>query len=199
MTTDTKKTERYTGKATHVGHCQVCGSAQKLPRGLLSKHGYTTRWGFFSGTCYGAGELPFELDKGLIDDAIVRAEVQAEELRAEADAVRAQADPNSCWYHAYFNENFRGGSGYRWVKTCIARPLVVPFPQLSYWHPGDGRPARWEQAGYYGLDGAVGAARDSNGHYANHLEKKARQIDGYVAWQRARIQDWAPQPLTPVK
>jgi len=53
--------------ATHDGHCQVCGSRQRLPQGKLAKHGYTHAVGFFSGTCYGSEALPFEQDKSLVD------------------------------------------------------------------------------------------------------------------------------------
>ena len=57
-------------KATHKGECQLCGRTQLLPSGQLSKHGYTTRWGFFSGVCSGAHHLPFELSCDLIDGAL---------------------------------------------------------------------------------------------------------------------------------
>ena len=52
--------------ATHEGSCQICGRQQKLPGNVLSKHGYTTRWGFFSGVCPGASYEPFEVSCDLI-------------------------------------------------------------------------------------------------------------------------------------
>lgn len=47
---------------THTGHCQLCDRQQavNVTTGLLAKHGYTKRWGFFSGTCPGSGALPYE-------------------------------------------------------------------------------------------------------------------------------------------
>lgn len=54
-------------KATHQGTCQVCGAAQKLPNDLLSLHGYTVEHSFFEGVCKGAKNLPFELNKDLIE------------------------------------------------------------------------------------------------------------------------------------
>jgi hypothetical protein len=49
-------------KATHNGTCQACGRKQAYtPRGIAN-HGYTTRWGFFSGTCAGSNHAPLELE-----------------------------------------------------------------------------------------------------------------------------------------
>ena len=182
-------------KAIHRGHCQVCGACQKLPGDVLAKHGYTTRCGFFEGVCLGSGHLPFEQDTTLIEDAIFRARVKAETLRAEAERTRSQGDPADCWYHAYFAGNRRGESGYRWIKTKIDTPTDARVPRLSYWHPGDSRPARWEQAGYYGTGAAEVAARYFNGLFADDLERQAQNVDTYIAWQEGRIRDWTPQPL----
>lgn len=48
-------------KATHYGTCQLCGSLQKLPNGVLANHGYQIHWHEFHGTCPGSGQLPFEV------------------------------------------------------------------------------------------------------------------------------------------
>lgn len=74
-------------KATHRGTCQCCGREQKLPGGVLSKHGYTTEWGFFEGTCTGAGRLPLEKDRSWLDATV-------ENLRAEADVLE-KAEPKT--------------------------------------------------------------------------------------------------------
>jgi len=57
-------------KATHYGTCQICGSLQKAPNGRLAKHGYTKQWSFFTGTCRGSHELPFEESKDLLEAVI---------------------------------------------------------------------------------------------------------------------------------
>lgn len=57
-------------KATHFGTCQICGNRQKAPDGLLSLHGYTVEHGWFSGTCHGARELPFEQDRSVLGQVI---------------------------------------------------------------------------------------------------------------------------------
>jgi hypothetical protein len=185
-------------KATHYGHCQVCGSRQKLPGGLLAKHGYTTRWGFFSGTCHGSGHLPFELDTSLIEAAIERAQFDRTVILDEAAEVRTQADPDGCWVHAYYASNERGGSGYRWIRTQISYG-DGPCRTISYWHPGDGRPARWDQLGYYESRDLVEAARWSNARYAkSYLEPRAKGLAEYAQWQQARLVGWAPKDLEPV-
>ena len=47
--------------ATTQGTCQVCFHLQKLPRDVLSLHGYTVPYGSFEGICYGATFPPFEV------------------------------------------------------------------------------------------------------------------------------------------
>lgn len=53
-----------TNASTHTGICQACGRRQAVhvKTGLLAKHGYTTEYGFFNGTCGGSDHLPLELD-----------------------------------------------------------------------------------------------------------------------------------------
>ena len=54
-----------TKKATHYGTCQLCGSLQKLPGGVLATHGYQIEWHQFHGICRGTGFAPFEKSKRL--------------------------------------------------------------------------------------------------------------------------------------
>lgn len=196
-------------KATHQGHCQICGSVQKLPDGRLSKHGYTTKWGFFSGVCSGAGYLPFERDISLIEDKIKWAQGDAARLRKQADDEREKTDPEDVWYNMYFTANYdrRSKRGYHWAKTRIF--ITYPYPhapdlgQLQYQHIGDDRPARAERLDIYD-DGyergnLKSAAKVLNGRYADHLEREAKKRDEYAKWQQDRIKDWKPQPLKPVK
>lgn len=50
--------------STHTGICQACGRRQAVHviTGMIAKHGYTTEYGFFNGTCGGSDHLPLELD-----------------------------------------------------------------------------------------------------------------------------------------
>ena len=48
-------------KATHNGTCQACGRKQAFSHSM-AKHGYTTKWGYFAGTCSGSDRQPLELE-----------------------------------------------------------------------------------------------------------------------------------------
>lgn len=74
--------------ATHNGTCQACGRVQAIrSNGLLAKHGYTTEYGFFNGTCSGSDHPPLELQTGHNEQVVI-------DLREWADAleVKAKAD-----------------------------------------------------------------------------------------------------------
>ena len=50
----------------NTGTCACCGQNVKLSGGRIVQHGYTIRWGFQSGSCFGVGYLPIEVsDEGL--------------------------------------------------------------------------------------------------------------------------------------
>jgi len=55
-------------QATHQGTCQICGRIHKVDNqyGTIAKHGYTKRFGFFSGTCEGSDHLPLEVSSDLL-------------------------------------------------------------------------------------------------------------------------------------
>ena len=59
-------------KASHYGTCQLCGSLQKLPNGVLASHGYQIEWNQFHGICSGSGRAPFEQSKDFAEAEIVR-------------------------------------------------------------------------------------------------------------------------------
>ena len=68
-------------KATQIGTCQICGSAQKLPNGRLAKHGYTVEYGWgFNGVCNGSGRLPFEISKEYAEETLSCSKTRLENL-----------------------------------------------------------------------------------------------------------------------
>ena len=188
-------------RATHSGTCQICGASQLLPGGVLAKHGYTTRWGFFSGTCRGSGHQPFEQSILMIEDAIAQAEDDARRLRKNAADHRASTDPAGIPFQVYHVGRDRRGS-YRWVVADIT---ATEHPYSS----GTGSYLKFF-ATYtpVGEQEAVTKPVDTYGHYtleaqvaylrglaAANLEQNAANLDRYVAWQRARITDWQPTEL----
>ena len=84
---------------THRGTCQTCGSVQAIDisKGTVAKHGYTTDYGFFNGTCTGSSIAPLEVAKGwtlVICDRLVQ---YAEEQKERAAKLRSgEIEPR--WY-----------------------------------------------------------------------------------------------------
>lgn len=201
-------------KATHTGECQICGNRQMLPSGVLAKHGYTTRWGFFAGTCPGSGHLPYELSCDRIQLNIDRVKAEAANLRSVAADARKQDDPSACWTHPYIRAATRyAKDGYHWRLSEIRRnPAGHGLQQLVQhdvlvdfrWT----KVGKWERLDVYG-DGLYDHDKGSylldrvalhlNDVYAKHLEREAAQCDAYVAWATPRVTGWKLKPLTPRK
>jgi len=78
-------------KHTHVGHCQACARthAVNVKTGAIAKHGYTTRFGFFAGTCGGSDHLTLEVSREYADAVIVRLGEYAQNQLDRAAALRA--------------------------------------------------------------------------------------------------------------
>lgn len=55
-------------KLSYIGECQICGRTQKLPNGLVAKHGYKVdpHSGQFMGVCAGSDNKPYEESCDLI-------------------------------------------------------------------------------------------------------------------------------------
>jgi hypothetical protein len=71
--------------ATHNGTCQACGRVQAIrANGLLAKHGYTTEYGFFNGTCSGSDHPPLELQTGHNEQVVIRLREWADKQEAVA-------------------------------------------------------------------------------------------------------------------
>lgn len=185
-------------KATHKGSCQVCGREQKLPFGRLSMHGYTTKWGFFSGICPGAEHLPFEQSKDLIEEAIASARKKIIHLEEQIATLRMP--PSSplatCYVYRSSSECLRHEkAGYLWVSGRIERReprhgqrFVVIAEDGREYYIGSERIS----------DTELMVAAQNNKRYANSLQKQIEGIEDYIRWQENRILNWAPQPLQPI-
>lgn len=200
-------------KATHKGHCQICGRQQLLPNGKLSNHGYTVHkphgsYGFFIGTCRGAKQLPFEQDITLVIESIEWAERMAarhEELAAET---RTQTD--KVWVHEYTSgRNYGEHSRYEW------RELPLNEVTVNFGLNWTGRDGKSRKAECYGVFADADISYEEwkadtalqLRTYVKHLnEQKAKQYDreakdfrSYKADQERRIKNWKPTELEPVK
>lgn len=185
--TNSKATNR---SATHQGTCQICGRAQMLPGSKLAKHGYTTRWGFFSGTCTGSGWGPFETHCDKIEDAIVRAKQHAAHLRSEAKQLVASTDVTKVWRHVYQAATWSDRtSRYIWTLLPVVDGHVV---EVSRETNGGNRERRVKVADYNEtLQQAVAA---QNARRAQVWLDEAVKYDEYVKWQTKRLATWTAQP-----
>lgn len=172
-----------------------------LPGGTLSLHGYTTKWGFFSGVCRGAEHLPFEQDISLIKGAIASAKDYAKNTRLEADRREKMTDPLNVFRRVYLSSDIAGKCyGYHELQGRIEN------------RPFQGESQSWDQF-YFVFDYRGQEVKDRihdtgpleklvkshNQVEASRLRELAKKADEYVAWQQGRIKGWKPSPLTPRK
>lgn len=180
-------------KATHAGTCQICGAVQKLPGGVLAKHGYTTRWGFFSGICQGAGNLPFEQSADLIAEAVAHADRRAAGLRTAAEALRLPAKNNHVCAEVFTGTSRANPTGY---TPMFGEMVAADAPRHGQWFQVLTPAGERHYVGIRAPRGDVGAAvQEANRLYADRQERQAASLDEYAAWQRKRLQAWAPGEL----
>lgn len=196
-------------KATHMGTCQVCGRLQKLPGGVLSKHGYTKQWGWFNGTCWGAGHKPFEQSKDVIERAIKNSTEDREKLLTQSRQWKAgelQLEGCMAWYHIYnsASHGFRGG--YEWQHVWISSERLEnenwnPY-LIFYMTPKDKRPERLYSSSISErpMNSILDVQRELNRQYAERcLDARAEDLRKYIEWQEGRIKGWMPGELTPIE
>lgn len=201
-------------KATHYGICQVCGRRQTLPGGKLSKHGYEVSHGFFNGVCFGAGHLPFEQSKDMVEADIERCLAEIPKREAQAAAIRA--NNAVIWVHEYVPATYERGqrqSFYIWREI-----KVEDMVEIGYHVKWTGRYGKAESATFYSNDkffeATKGLEYGSEEYKAAYREfaivhfnnERAKQIDqgilglkNHITHQRIRIQDWEPKELQEIK
>lgn len=196
--------------ATHRGTCQICGSFQLLPEGVLSKHGYTVKWGFFQGVCPGSGRLPFEQSTDAIEAQITAVKAQIEYTKAEIAKIEELEDPvndgSNVWAQVYVN-------GYLWVKSKLVDLLIKDYGTFKsascsfivlkpIYGDRDQLHVKPTQIEDYNnglrLHTLPEWARVQNRKYAEAVLKRSNsQREQWLSWQFDRLLKWAPAPLTP--
>jgi hypothetical protein len=173
--------------STHTGICQLCGKRHMLPSGKLAKHGYTVDYGYFSGTCPGSDELPWEVSKGEAEATIPSAIAQRDRLLADADAVSLTGnDDGTVWCELRRPVN---GSRFK-TKTAWEK---VKLDAEKKWNvvAADGFK---DQHGYYGDANEIVAQLQKR--YADVVfRRRAEQAQQYIDWQMKRCAEWAPAEL----
>jgi hypothetical protein len=176
-----------------------------LPAGVLAKHGYTTKWGFFSGVCQGSGSKPFEQATNLIEASMREQREESARLLADASVYESGTNSDEMMVNVYIGASFnrRQESGYRWKKATLT---VVESHRVDdrIYHSIN---ATYEISGSNGkveTKQVVRATRDVDAElqalrveYAKELRRQAAQRSQYADWQEARIANWQEAPLTP--
>jgi hypothetical protein len=204
-------------KAEFFGECQCCGRRQKLPGGRLSLHGYTVQWNFFQGVCPGANFLPFEQDKKQAERQIAQVDKDIADLLAEIKSLQEKPlEGGKAWKHEYFSSNNKYlKSGYRWVQVEVKIETRehndYKWNELKYLRSKkssnyDSEPGWywWDIYGDESREIKENGLTDKalimlNKGYVDHLFKRIKQLNDYIAWQRKRCAEWKPRDLKPVK
>ena len=188
-------------KATHEGTCQICGSNQKLPSGVLSKHGYNLDFGFFSGVCQGEGHAPFE--KSTEATAFVILSVKAQLVHAKKR--RQERLENKKTVVATMRLRTNGQSRHKTVELTAVQLTVDQY--------GSGLTSSYTENNYYGTfkvasipmpprydtskENMILAANEF--HVRRVMDVEIAQMEKYIDWQEERVANWVEKLLTPVE
>lgn len=197
-------------KATAAGSCQACGRVQKLPDGTLAKHGYTTRWGFFEGTCVGTGHKPYEQDCSLIQRFIDSAtKSRADVLARIAELAKPATEPKA-WFSEYVPAKRRGEHS-RYQEREVAL-LWSPAGESVDYETGKTRQrldiywfdleGKREPAFRHSVNGwtVLEVADNMNKRFIeNTLQPIVKRLTEYIEWQQKRVTDWKLAPLRDLK
>jgi hypothetical protein len=183
-------------KATHLGTCQVCSRVQKLPNGLMAKHGYKVLGGFFSGVCFGSNHLPLEQDKTLVEESIVWATERWLETAAMARIWANPAIEPKRWYHVWIPTTGRLRGYYSWEHCDLKIEKDTVYVLMN---------KEWKRGNTYGLfaktpEDLLRIATESHERYIEQaLQPKMRELNRYCKNQQWRINTWHKKPLTPIE
>lgn len=180
-------------KATHSGHCQLCGRLQKLPDGVLAKHGYTKEWGFFDGTCPGSGFLPYEVSCDQVKARIPQIADRAELERQVIKTLRTNPLPEDemqVWAYKYVRY---GVSGYRWIETRVEK---VGQSSYQYWDDQGHRPG-WQRTEGDWRKGDKTAQQYFMEKYLAYLTSELVKVEQYHQWLERRAAEWTLKETIP--
>jgi len=178
----------------------VCGRLQKLPGGILSKHGYTKRWGFFEGTCPGAHYRPFEQAFDRVQVAIDRTKDQVTNMRSLIASLQDLSTvTDKAPYQAYDRS---GRMGYYEVEVTVTEEPVfeTSSAKVIILTETRGEKTIRHYGSQYGFfHGVADAILRLRGMKIGRLQRDIEQRERYIAWQERRVREWKPGELQPVK
>lgn len=147
-------------KATHNGTCQVCARVQADTPNGLAKHGYTTQWGYFNGTCRGSDNAPIEQSTTILDRTVIK----LTKLAAELHAVTAETCEG---FSVTFSGEARDGYGRRSKE-------VASFGSESDWDEFRKTEAG-VRAGYSNATGHYARTNDYHS-WSSHIEREVVRL-----------------------
>lgn len=185
-------------QATNKGTCQICGRIQKLPRGLLAKHGYQVVWESFTGTCYGSGLAPFEVSCDTARLSIQRELKNIEFLKKKAAEIHDLDPEEGVWVKQQVRASYgaRSQSVWHWApRDEWTVEELGEFRRVSIPSATGNRPQPIAYAHESRLRATLQALNDKRAQsLLNEVAGKAK----YVAWQRERCNEWQRKPLLPL-
>lgn len=184
-----------------------------LPGGVLSKHGYTVKWGFFSGVCGGSHQQPFELSKDLIAGAVANIEKQIKEVSAEiAELENLDSEING--KDTAQKHNYNSYLGYIWETVKVVEfeghnlyhdeptmpvTMVYSAKALVEKKSTDTKEPKPDRIETYSESFNLSSVRHFvwylNCKYAKHLRQQNSSRRDWINWQTGRLANWAVQPL----
>lgn len=188
-------------KATHDGNCQICGRHQKLPGGVLAKHGYTVRFSYFEGTCPGSNELPYEQSCELLPPMIENVTQQIADVNARADAIQATTDKVHVQEYVPATWETRRSS---YTNRVLELNELTHVDRLRVrWFGLKGKEQEAsiynDKTPYPATDAQKLAAAISylNGVAAQRVRARVKQLEQYREWAKERVAKWKLTPLSP--
>ena len=181
-------------KALSRGSCQACAQVQKLPRGLIAKHGHTVSGSMFHGICMGSDSPPFERTCSLVVSFIDRTRTALQKLEYQAEQMLLPAAEPKGWVHEYqsFAKNGQNGGSFEWLYTTITQRDDV---RLSYLN-SDGAAVPYPFAMDF-VD-VLDACTRLNAKYREQVVlKEIARDERYILWQERRVASWALAALLP--
>lgn len=133
-------------KATHFGTCQLCGSFQKLPGGVLADHGYNLNWGSFVGTCRGSRRAPFEQSKAYVEAEIANGQRALANLVPVENPGYMVISRSAQFLSDEDKVKKTAWSNYCETKRGWERFIAYQVPRCAKWEPNDLTPVVEEEA-----------------------------------------------------
>jgi len=183
-------------KATHYGNCQACGAEQKLPGGILAKHGYrVSKWArMFEGVCPGAGELPLQVSCALIERFITQTKANIARMQAHQAELRQPATEPRAWFYEHHEAEWVNGYGRKSFSAWRQVDLRVENRHGRDWQVFTDYKGKTLYCHTYSLYAPtlLDLATLMNGKMAESIQRDIDGLHGYITWQQSRIKNWKP-------